>query len=225
MKKRVLSIIILAALAVSAATGCSLVQSALQGGDKQAEEQKESKASNKHKYDNIDADSEPVGVDEVKFEKAESGYTHLSGRIYKNSSDIEEGKITVSFEMYDENGDFMGEKKITTEKTLTEGEQERFNDDIIWATADKYHKDIPDETLAKYTVKIVNIEETGADEVELQETLDAIEDLINWYPHDYEKAQILIDEAFKKYPDNVDLKLLQEDLNKAVQEEAQDQQQ
>lgn len=224
--KKFLALMIMAAVMISAAgcgtggnkadeKGSNTEQSENKTDEKGENSEKDGKGSSKGKYDNITADSSPVGVDEVKLTQ-DGNYTELSGRIYKNGGDIEESRITVTFEIYDENGDFIDDRSVTTREALSEGEQERF--DVTFSSS-LYEEDIPTETLEKHTIKIIKIEELDAAEVELAYTLEEIRNLIVW-DHNYEKAQILIDEVLKEYPDNVDVKLLQADLNEAVGKEA-----
>lgn len=189
--------------------------------DTDSKEKNESKDTDKEKpskrkYDDISSESEPVGV-EVSL-KNESDYTYVTGRIYKNSDSPETGYITVTFELYDEEDNYICKKVISTEELLEYGEDERFSENIIWEADDKYKKGVSDELLEQYTVKIVDIEEISGDEAELNLVKNEIEYAIEWYG-DYEKAQILLDDALGKYPDDVDLKLLQRELNEKISEE------
>lgn len=148
MKNKILALVVLAALCITCLSGCSVNNSTGSGGESQSADN--SAGSANRKYENLTADSSPVGVDEIKF-SSDDGYTIISGRIYKNSSEIEEGAIAITFEMYDENGDYFADKTITTD-LLTEGENERFEDDIIWEAEDANSKNVPDETDRKSVV-------------------------------------------------------------------------
>ena len=161
-----------------------------------------------------------MGVDEIKFSN-DNGYTHISGRIYKNSSEIEEGVITVTFELYDENGNYFADKTIATD-LLTEGENERFEDDIIGVADEVNSQDVPDETLANYSVKITDIEEVDKDEVELLNTISEVDTavMLAYDSENIAKARILVDSALQKYPDNTDLKLLDAELKEKEAENA-----
>lgn len=223
MKNKILMMCIVSALCASFMTGCgqasvsdggtdsSSQTETAQTSDNEKTTDKKSK-SRKGKYDNIDADSTPVGVDEIKFSN-KNDYTYISGRVYKNSDEPKESHITITFELYDENNNHICNKAIKMSKTLSEGEDVRFEDDIIWEADEKYNKNVPDETLAEYTAKIIDIEETDASDIEVSEIAYNVRFFMS--QKNYDKAQILLDDAFKKYPDNVDLKLLQSDLNNA----------
>ncbi|HIW57436.1 MAG TPA: hypothetical protein H9685_04595 [Firmicutes bacterium] len=218
MKNKILSLVVLAALCITCLSGCSVNNSTGSGGESQSADN--SAGSANRKYENLTADSSPVGVDEIKF-SSDDGYTIISGRIYKNSSEIEEGAIAITFEMYDENGDYFADKTITTD-LLTEGENERFEDDIIWEAEDANSKNVPDETLANYSVKISDIVETDKDEIELQNTISQVDNavMLAYDSENIAKARILVDSALQKYPDNTDLKLLDAELKEKEAENA-----
>ena len=218
MKNKILSLVVLAALCITCLSGCSVNNSTGSGGESQSADN--SAGSANRKYENLTADSSPVGVDEIKF-SSDDGYTIISGRIYKNSSEIEEGAIAITFEMYDENGDYFADKNITTD-LLTEGENERFEDDIIWEAEDANSKNVPDETLANYSVKISDIVETDKDEIELQNTISQVDNavMLAYDSENIAKARILVDSALQKYPDNTDLKLLDAELKEKEAENA-----
>lgn len=226
MKKKVLVMCIACALCASFMTGCGKIPTSDSGvdtanqsemtqkSDQENTSEKNSK-SRKGKYENIDADSSPIGIDEVKCSNKDN-YTYISGRIYKNSDEPKESNITVTFELYDENNNHICNKIIKTSKNLSEGEDVRFEDNILWESDEKYSKNVPEETLAKYTAKIIDIEETDASDIEVSEIIYNIRFFMS--QKNYDKAQILLDDAMNKYPDNVDLKLVQSDLNKAKEE-------
>ena len=218
MKNKILALVVLAALCITCLSGCSVNNSTGSGGESQSADN--SAGSANRKYENLTADSSPVGVDEIKF-SSDDGYTIISGRIYKNSSEIEEGAIAITFEMYDENGDYFADKTITTD-LLTEGENERFEDDIIWEAEDANSKNVPDETLANYSVKISDIVETDKDEIELQNTISQVDNavMLAYDSENIAKARILVDSALQKYPDNTDLKLLDAELKEKEAENA-----
>mgnify|MGYP005821541633 FL=1 len=218
MKKKILALVVLAALCITCLSGCSVNNSTGSGGESQSADN--SAGSANRKYENITADSSPVGVDEIKFLN-DNGYTHISGRIYKNSSEIEEGVITVTFELYDENGNYFADKTIATD-LLTEGENERFEDDIIGVADEVNSQDVPDETLANYSVKITDIEEVDKDEVELLNTISEVDTavMLAYDSENIAKARILVDSALQKYPDNTDLKLLDAELKEKEAENA-----
>lgn len=218
MKNKILALVVLAALCITCLSGCSVNNSTGSGGESQSADN--SAGSANRKYENLTADSSPVGVDEIKF-SSDDGYTIISGRIYKNSSEIEEGAIAITFEMYDENGDYFADKTITTD-LLTEGENERFEDDIIWEAEDANSKNVPDETLANYSVKISDIVETDKDEIELQNTINQVDNavMLAYDSENIAKARILVDSALQKYPDNTDLKLLDAELKEKEAENA-----
>ena len=218
MKNKILALVVLAALCITCLSGCSVNNSTGSGGESQSADN--SAGSANRKYENLTADSSPVGVDEIKF-SSDDGYTIISGRIYKNSSEIEEGAIAITFEMYDENGDYFADKTITTD-LLTEGENERFEDDIIWEAEDANSKNVPDETLANYSAKISDIVETDKDEIELQNTISQVDNavMLAYDSENIAKARILVDSALQKYPDNTDLKLLDAELKEKEAENA-----
>ncbi len=221
MKKKISAAILLSVLSASLIAGCSANNSAPAGeGEEQTQQsgqaensatEKPAKKTNKGKYDNIDADSVPIGVDEVEFIN-DDGYVDITGRIYKNGGDIEKSYVSVTFEICDETGARIGEKIITPDNALKAGEDTRFDENLIWELDEKYYHNVPDETVAGYTAKIIDVKETDADEAELEATISDIESAIKWNK-EYDKAQILIDAALQKYPDNTDLKLLQSELD------------
>ncbi len=221
MKIKFLSLMVAAVLCVSALAGCSVTKpESSDGGD--SSETQSSNSVGKKKYADITADSVPVGVDEIKFSNEEN-YTMLTTRIYKNGGDIEESYITVTFELYDENEDYICRKAISTNNELSVGEEERCRDDILWEANEKYSKNVPNETLAQYTAKIVNIEEKDAKEVKENQEITQLTYDIDYEldKQNYNRAKILLDDALSKYPDNTELKLLQADLEDALAKNAQ----
>ena len=221
MKKflAVLTAGVIFATSVIALTGCGAqnggnTAETQQSSDAKSETKKESK---NRKYENIDAESTPVGVDEVSFKNVQSGgdnYVDLVCRIYKNSASPAKSTVSVTFELYNDTGEYIGKKTMTPKDMLSEGEDARVEDSIIFETRDQYYRNIPDENVKKYSAKICKIEEKDSDEVELAKTKKDIESAITW-DHDYKKAQVLLDDALQKYPDDKDLKLLQAELEDA----------
>ncbi len=83
-------------------------------------------------------------------------------------------------------------------------------------------QDVPDETLANYSVKITDIEEVDKDEVELLNTISEVDTavMLAYDSENIAKARILVDSALQKYPDNTDLKLLDAELKEKEAENA-----
>ena len=226
MKKKILALILLSVLSASLIAGCSLNGGAPAGdGEEQTQQaeqteeketEKPAKKTNKGKYDNIDADSVPIGVDEIEFINSKSydgtTYVHIKGRIYKNGGDIKESYVGVTFEIYDENGERIGEKTVSPNDSMAVGDDARFEDTISLNVARDDGMNVPDETVAEYTAKIIDIKEKDAEEASLEAAITDIETAIKW-DKEYDKAQILLDAALKQYPDNTDLKLLQAELD------------
>lgn len=183
-------------LIVLSVTGCGINNSS---GDK--------------KYSNIKANSKPVGVDEIRLSNRDS-YIEISGKIYKNGGDIEKSIIGITFELFDDEKNYICNEYVETRSALSDGGSERFKETIYG-----YDEDVSDEDLKKYTAKIVNIEEKDAEEAakerELKSLISDIQEEINWN-HNYNKAKVLLDDALAKYPDNTDLKQLQTKIENAL---------
>lgn len=199
-----LGILFMVSIIALSATACNNTEDAT---TTEQTAENEPSSSSKKKYKNISADTKPIGVDSITINMQGSS-PYLSCKVYKNGGDIEESIVEVTFELFDETGKFIGEKTLTTRRSLCTGDTENISGDLIWQVPTEKRID---ETLSKYTATVIAINEVDAKEAENQERLKdiiyEIEDQID--DGAYNTALTMLEMAKEEFPDSQELKLLE----------------
>lgn len=179
----------------------------------------EENLTDKQKYKKINADTTPIGVSNISFSEENKyndwdncyeWYTYLNCTVHKNDSIVAESIITVTFEVFDENGEFKGEEKVETSRSLVEGDMENLSTYLYSAD-----KETGADVLAKWTANVIKIEELDAKEQKKQEELAKTINEIEWkvkYEEEYNTALTMLEIAKEEYPDSKELKLLEAEL-------------
>lgn len=219
MAKKILAILLMTVMILSVAACGSKSETDSPSEDtkttEKAEKTEKKKDESSGKYKNISADTKPVGVGDIRFEKNENNSIYFYCTVYKNGGDIEESKITVTLKLYDEKGEYIGDETITTKNSLEEGDKETIS--LYCGRGD----DITDEELSKLSVKVKNIEETDAKEAnEQKEIATTISDIkLEMSSKRYNSAITMLEMAKEKYPDSKELELyeakMKDELEKA----------
>ncbi len=212
---KLLGVFLISAALVVSAAGCSggsqqaQTETEQQGAENQTgSSEKSEKKSSKNQYKNINADTSPIGVSDTGF-VIKGNTVRFKGNIHKNAGDDSDVKIT--FEVFDGEGKYLGQEVVTSSRILAEGDVDVF---------DTYTDELENRTeeeINSWKASVIEIEETSQEDKEAEQELNALKNQIDYaiYAKEYNKAEILLDEALEKYPDNKDIKLLQAELDDA----------
>lgn len=228
MKKRILSSIVALSLMLALAScgsqsqnteGQSADTSSAESASASSEKSTEKESTSaKKKYKNISADTNPIGVDNISV-KMNDNYPYIFCTIYKNGGDIEESIVEVTLELTDDNNEYIGEKTLTTKRSLTVEDSETVSDNLIWQIPDDKRSD---EFLSKYRAKVVSIKETDVAEAEAAEELADLMSDIEWaitYDKKYNSALAMLEVAKEEYPDSKELKIFEAEIKDLLAKE------
>ena len=222
MKKRILSSIVALSLMLALASCGSQSQNTegqsadTSSASSETATEKES-TSAKKKYQNISADTKPIGVSDIKFED-DNGKPYVSLTVSKNDSKIEESNVKVAFEVYDENDKYMGEFAMITDHSLIEGDTAKLRKILFNGLIDgKYTNDV----LVNWSAKVTNIEEVDVAEAEAAEELaDLMYDIKSAiYNKNYNRGLTMLEMAKEEYPDSKELKIFEAEIKDLLAKE------
>lgn len=216
-----LSIYVIMIALVLGATGCTKNSSDITDTNtvntEESSDKNSSGTSQKKKYKNISAETKPIGVDSITIKMKDDIHPMLYCKVYKNGGDIEESNINVTFEVFDENGEFLGEKTLFTKRSLCVGDNDTISDSLGWYVD---NEDKTDEILSKYKANVVSINEIDVNEAENQDRLkDIVYEIESQIDDDsYNTALTLLEMAKEEFPDSKELKLLEAQIKDKMAE-------
>lgn len=145
--------------------------------------------STEGEYGDINADTKPIGVSDVKVfnvkeqhytndysksEKYESDTLYLECKIHKNSNEIESSDVGVHFDLYDENNQLIGSVNLFTDPNVKLENGEQVKDEtpgiqegevglcayhLLTPDSGSIIENMSDEDIEKCTLKITEIKE------------------------------------------------------------------
>lgn len=212
MIKKLITVIMITTIACSlvACGGQNAKNSDSENGTSATQTDSETKSSKK-KYKNINADTNPIGIDNLAL-KMKDKYPYIFCTVRKNGGDTEESVVEVTLEILDENNTFVGEKTLKTKRSLTTGDTETVSDDLILEVPKENYND---DALSKYSVNVAAIKETDVAKAKETEELEKLMSEIEWkikYDKEYNSALIMLEKAKEQYPDSQELKLFEAEM-------------
>lgn len=212
MIKKLITVIMITTIACSlvACGGQNAKNSDSENGTSATQTDSKTKSSKK-KYKNINADTNPIGIDNLAL-KMKDRYPYIFCTVHKNGGDTEESVVEVTLEILDENNTFVGEKTLKTKRSLTTGDTETVSDDLILEVSKENYND---DALSKYSVNVAAIKETDVAKAKETEELEKLMSEIEWkikYDKEYNSALIMLEKAKEQYPDSQELKLFEAEM-------------